>query len=78
MSGKAKPVGLGAAELDIEDYPGERPDKLRVEQQMLFRKEWKTLNAVQVPTAYLAQRRRSRSNRMVFIVIETATLIGWS
>ena len=44
--GVAKPTkGLGAAELDIMQYPGERPDHLRIEQQMLFRKEWHTLTA---------------------------------
>jgi len=46
--GQKKPTqGLAAAELDIEKYPGERPDHLRIEQQMLFRKEWKHLNVVQ-------------------------------
>jgi len=40
-------TGLAAAELDIMAYKGERPDHLRVEQQMLFRKEWKVLTPAQ-------------------------------
>jgi hypothetical protein len=52
--GQAKATtGLGAAELDIMKYPGERPDHLRIEQQMLFRKEWKKLTPPQ-RTAILA------------------------
>ena len=52
--GQAKATtGLGAAELDIMKYPGERPDHLRIEQQMLFRKEWKKLTTPQ-RTAILA------------------------
>ena len=39
--------GLGGAELDIMRYPGERPDHLRIEQQMLFRKEWHKLTPTQ-------------------------------
>jgi len=47
-AGQKKPAtGLGGAELNIMQYPGERPDHLRVEQQMLFRKEWKVLTAPQ-------------------------------
>lgn len=47
-AGESKPKeGLGAAELDVMKYPGERPDHLRVEQQMMFRKEWKVLTPVQ-------------------------------
>jgi len=46
--GEAKPTtGLAAVELDIMPYEGERPDHLRVEQQILFRKEWKHLSQVQ-------------------------------
>jgi len=47
-NGQAKPTtGLAGAELDIMPYKGERPDHLRVEQQILFRKEWKHLSKVQ-------------------------------
>jgi len=46
--GEKKPTtGLAAAELDIMPYEGERPDHLRIEQQMLFRKEWKVLSPMQ-------------------------------
>jgi len=46
--GEQRPMaGLAAAELDIMPYEGMRPDHLRVEQQILFRKEWKHLNKVQ-------------------------------
>eukprot|EP00961_Rhodomonas_salina_P040864 549092-Rhodomonas_salina.3 len=46
--GEKKPTtGLAAAELDIMQEPGERPDHLRIEQQMLFRKEWKHLDTKQ-------------------------------
>jgi len=47
-AGEKKPTtGLAAAELDIMPYPGMRPDHLRIEQQMLFRKEWKVLSPKQ-------------------------------
>lgn len=45
-TGVKKPVtGEGAAELDIEKYPGENPSRLRIVQQELFRKEWNTLDS---------------------------------
>eukprot|EP00960_Hanusia_phi_P078004 768766-Hanusia_phi.AAC.14 len=44
VKGEALPTSqLARAELDIMPYPGERPDHLRIEQQILFRKEWKFL-----------------------------------
>ena len=47
-AGERKPTtGLAAAELDIMPYEGMRPDHLRIEQQMLFRKEWKVLTPFQ-------------------------------
>lgn len=47
-AGEKKPTtGLAAAELDIMPYEGMRPDHLRIEQQMLFRKEWKVLSPKQ-------------------------------
>ena len=46
--GQAKPTtGLAAVELDIMPYAGMRPDHLRVEQQILLRKEWKHLSKAQ-------------------------------
>jgi hypothetical protein len=45
QTGVKKPTkGEGAAELDIEKYPGENPSRLRIVQQELFRKEWKDLD----------------------------------
>lgn len=42
--GQPRPTqGLAAAELDIMPYAGENPSPMRVEQQMLFRKEWRKL-----------------------------------
>jgi len=49
--GEEKPTtGLAAAELDIEPFAEMRPDHLRIEQQMLFRKEWKVLTPFQRKT----------------------------
>ena len=44
---KAPTTGLAAAELDIMPVEGMRPDHLRIEQQMLFRKEWKSMSLAQ-------------------------------
>jgi hypothetical protein len=50
-AGEKRPTtGLAAAELDIMPYEGMRPDHLRIEQQMLFRKEWKVLTPFQRKT----------------------------
>jgi hypothetical protein len=52
--GQPRPTqGLAAAELDILPYAGENPSLQRVEQQMLFRKEWREL-APKQRTAMLA------------------------
>jgi hypothetical protein len=46
--GAPKPTtGLAAVELDIEPFSGERPSRLRVEQQILLRDEWKHLSKAQ-------------------------------
>jgi len=46
--GEAAPkTELAHAELDIMPYVGERPSPMRIEQQMLFRKEWKVLDNTQ-------------------------------
>ena len=46
--GEAKPTSeLARAELDIMPNVGERPSRLRVVQQLMFRKEWKHLDSVQ-------------------------------
>jgi len=46
--GEKRPTSLLAkAELDISPYVGERPSRLRVEQQILFRDEWKVLTPKQ-------------------------------
>ena len=48
QKGQKKPTkGLAAAMLDIMPFPGMRPDHLRIEQQMLFAKEWKVLSPYQ-------------------------------
>jgi hypothetical protein len=46
--GQKKPTtGLAAAELDIMPYDGMRPSRLRIEQQMMLRQEWKHLTKAQ-------------------------------
>ena len=48
MPGEKQPsTELAKAELDIMPYTGMRPDHLRIEQQMLFREEWKSFTPKQ-------------------------------
>ena len=54
--GQPRPkTGLASVELDIMPYQGMRPDHLRVEQQILLRKEWNHLSKIQQKSMMLGQ-----------------------